>query len=59
VTGQTQVVEVHHADNKAIVAVGANCGKQIGFVLGWGQTDEEIIKELNRQRLREKKEKTK
>jgi hypothetical protein len=63
VTGQTQVVEVHHADNQAIVAVGANYGRQIGWSWGWKRTDDEIIeelyKDLKRRRREEKKAKEK
>jgi hypothetical protein len=60
---QFQVVEVHHADNQAIVAVGANCGRQIGWSFGWTKSEDEIIeelyKDLKRRRREEKKAKEK
>lgn len=49
-TGQTQVIEVHHADYQSVVTVGGNTGR----VLGWGgrydATDDEIIREIERER---------
>jgi hypothetical protein len=56
VAGQTQVIEAHHADNMMIVAVGGNTGQ----VLGWGGSyrsdPDEMIKWLNDERLRKKRE---
>lgn len=56
VTGQTQVVEVHHADQQVIVAVGGNCGQVIGFGGGYSASPDEMIKTLNAQRLRRERE---
>ena len=51
VAGQTQVIEVHHADGMMIVAVGGNTGRVIGYGGGYRSTDDEMIKWLNRERL--------
>lgn len=53
VTGQTQVVEVHHADGQVVVTVGGNCGRVLGYGGSYRATDEEIIKSLNSRRLYE------
>lgn len=52
VTGQTQVIEVHHADSQVVVTVGGNTGRVLGFGGGYRATDDEIIKWLNTERLR-------
>ncbi len=57
VPGQTQVVEAHHADGTAIIAVGGNVGRQIGFVLGWSKDPDTIIKELEKDRRANNREK--
>ena len=56
VTGQTQVVTVNHADTLAVVAVGANYGRVIGYG-HWTQNDDELIRWLERERRRKTKEK--
>lgn len=56
VTGQTQVIEVHHADSQVVVTVGGNTGRVLGFGGGYRATDEEIIKNLNSERLRKVRE---
>jgi hypothetical protein len=60
-TGQTQVVEVHHADHYAVVAVGGNCGQVLGHVSGWGEKNwgkgrEAIVKALTQQYREKAKE---
>jgi hypothetical protein len=55
ITGQTQVVSVQHADVVQIVAVGANTARVLGYG-HWRQSNDEIIKDLNSQRLRRAKE---
>lgn len=55
ITGQTQVIEVAHADSLQIVAVGGNTGR----VIGWGHytnDDDILIKLLEAQRRRLAKE---
>jgi len=48
------VIDVHHADDTAILAVGANCGSHLHYHLGWGHTDQkvrdQIIMEMERDR---------
>lgn len=56
VTGQTQVIEVHHADNQVVVTVGGNCGRVLGYGGGYAANDDDIIKWLNSDRLRRKRE---
>ena len=58
VTGQTQVIEVHHADQMWAVAVGGNTGQVLGWGGGYRQTPDEIIKWLNQDRLRRQREAT-
>lgn len=59
--GAAEVISVHHADNLAIIAAGANTGRVIGNGY-WTQTDDEVIeylyKDLQRRRRREAKRKT-
>jgi hypothetical protein len=55
VTGQTQVISVHHADTLAVVAVGGNTGRIIGYG-HWSQDDESLIQHLERERKRKAKE---
>lgn len=53
VTGQTQIVTVNHADTLAVVAVGGNCGR----VIGYGhrtQNDDSLVRLLEQQRRRKK-----
>jgi hypothetical protein len=57
--GQTQVVEVHHADNQVIVAVGANYGRVIGMHHGWTATGDQIIKDLYKDIMRREREEKK
>ncbi len=51
-TGQTQVIEVHHADDKMVVVVGGNCGRVLGYGGSWPGTkiddDKAIMKNLRR-----------
>jgi len=56
VAGQTQVIECHHADNMMVVAVGGNTGQIIGWGGGYSSTPDEMIKWLNDDRLRRKRE---
>jgi hypothetical protein len=51
VTGQTQVIEVHHADYQVVVAVGGNTGRVIGNPVWYTSTDDQIVKWLNGERL--------
>jgi hypothetical protein len=49
-TGQTEVIEVHHADDHMVVAVGGNCGRVLGYGGSWPGTklsdDKAIMKNL-------------
>lgn len=54
-TGQTQVISVAHAGSMQIVAVGGNTGRVIGWS-GWSADDDMIIKRLNDDRLRRRRE---
>jgi hypothetical protein len=45
ITGQTQVINVEHADTAQVIRVGANCGRVIG-VGYWQRTDEELVASL-------------
>lgn len=49
ITGQTQVLSVHHSDTLAIIAVGGNTGRVIGYG-HYGQDDGDLIKLLERER---------
>jgi len=56
-TGQTQVVEVHHADYQIVVTVGGNTGRVLG-VGGWYNADDDaIIRALNPARPEKKRRK--
>lgn len=56
-TGQTQVIEVHHADHQMVIAVGGNCGQVLGYGGSYRCNKEEIVKNLARQVKAEKKSK--
>jgi hypothetical protein len=56
VAGQTTVIEAHHADHMMIVAVGGNTGRVIGCGGGYRAEPDEMIKWLNDDRLRRKRE---
>lgn len=56
VAGQTQVIEAHHADGMMIVAVGGNTGQVLGYGGGYRSDPDEMIKWLNDDRLRRKRE---
>jgi hypothetical protein len=56
VPGQTQVIEAHHADNMVVVAVGGNAGQVLGWGGGYRSDPDEMIKWLNDDRLRRKRE---
>lgn len=56
ITGQVQVVEVHHADNQMVVAVGGNTGQVLGYGGSYRNSPDEMIEWLNRDRLRRKRE---
>lgn len=56
VTGQTQVIEVHHADAQIAVAVGGNCGQVLGCAGGWTASPDEMIKNLNDDRIWRKRQ---
>ena len=56
VTGQTQVIEAHHADGMVVVAVGGNTGQVIGYGGGYRSEPDDMIKWLNEDRLRRKRE---
>jgi hypothetical protein len=45
-TGQTQVIEVHHADGQVVTTVGGNTGRVLGYAGPWSANDEHIIKGL-------------
>ena len=55
VTGQTKVIGCHHAGGLIAYVVGGNTGHMLGFGGGYQATDDQIIKELNRQRLEREK----
>lgn len=50
VTGQTQVVEVHHSSGQVVVTVGGNCGRVLGYGGGYAASGDEIIRSLERER---------
>jgi hypothetical protein len=56
VAGQTQVIEAHHADHMMVVAVGGNTGQVLGWGGGYRSDPDEMIKWLNDDRLRRKRE---
>lgn len=56
VAGQTQVIEVHHADQMVVVAVGGNTGQRLGWGGGYRSDPDQMIEWLNRDRLRRKRE---
>jgi hypothetical protein len=56
VVGQTQVIEVHHADYQVVVAVGGNCGQVLGHGGSYNAKPDDMIKWLNDDRLRRKRE---
>lgn len=56
VTGQTQVIGVHHADGLMVFAVGGNTGREIGYGGNYRATDDEIVRELEQQRKRRAKD---
>jgi hypothetical protein len=45
-TGQTQVIEVHHADSQMVVTVGGNTGRVLGYAGPWSAHDDHIVKGL-------------
>lgn len=49
-TGQTQVIEVHHADKQMVVAVGGNTGRVLGYGGNYNYEDDEILKVLRQHR---------
>jgi len=55
VTGQTQVVSVAHADTLQVIAVGGNTGRLVGVGFRT-QDDDELIRDLERERRRKKRE---
>jgi hypothetical protein len=55
-TGQTQVIEVHHADYQVVVAVGGNSGQVLGHGGSWRAEPDDMIKWLNDDRLRRRRE---
>lgn len=56
VPGQTQVVEVHHADAQVAVAVGGNSGQVLGVAGSYVAKPDEMIKNLNDDRLWRKRQ---
>jgi hypothetical protein len=56
VTGQTQVIEAHHADHQMVVAVGGNTGQVLGHGGSYLAKPDDMIKWLNDDRLRRKRE---
>lgn len=56
VAGQTQVIEVHHANYQVVVAVGGNTGQVIGHGGSYRATPDDMIKWLNDDRLRRNRE---
>lgn len=55
VTGQTRVVEAHHADHMVAVAVGGNTAHVLGFAGGYAADPDDLIKNLNQSRLMRKR----
>lgn len=58
VTGQTQVIEVHHADHQIVVAVGGNTGQVLGFGGSYRSPPDDMIERLNRGRLERRRAKS-
>lgn len=56
VTGQTQVIEVHHADHQMVVAVGGNTGQVLGLGGSYRTKPDDMVQLLNAERLRRKRE---
>jgi hypothetical protein len=56
IAGQTQVIEAHHADSMMVVAVGGNTGKVLGYGGSYRSEPDDMIKWLNDDRLRRKRE---
>ena len=56
ITGQTQVIEAHHADSQIVVAVGGNTGQVIGYGGPYHASPDDMVKWLNDDRLRRKRE---
>ena len=54
-TGQTQVIEVHHADSQMVIAVGGNTGRVLGYGGNYNYDDDEILKALRAHRKLNKK----
>ena len=49
ITGQTEILSCQHASENAIIAVGGNCGTQLGTVFGTHHKEEDkldIVKQL-------------
>lgn len=40
------VIETHHADEMKIIAVGGNCGEDLGYVGGYRATQLDMLKSL-------------
>ena len=40
------VIETHHADGIALIAVGGNCGRNLGCHGGYRATDEDLLRSL-------------
>jgi hypothetical protein len=40
------VIETHHADSVKLIAVGGNCGKDLGYVGDYRSTTEEMLRTL-------------
>jgi hypothetical protein len=51
ITGQTQIIGCHHADNMIAYVVGGNTGRILGHGGSYASDDDAIIEQLNRQRL--------
>lgn len=54
-TGQTQVIEVHHADNFMVVAVGGNTGQVLGVGGYYTNTPDEMVEALGESRKIQKR----
>lgn len=40
------VIETHHADGIKLIAVGGNCGQELGYVGGYRSTPEDMLRNL-------------
>lgn len=40
------VVETHHADQIKLIAVGGNCGEDLGYVGNWNANKEQMLRSL-------------